>query len=355
MTDLHLVGGFLGSGKTTAIANAARYLMQQGKRVGVVTNDQGKYLVDTAFMQAAEVPTVEIAGGCFCCHVDDLEDRLQQLEASAQPDVIFAEAIGTCADIVATVIKPLLDIRRTSLSVFADIRLLKRRLEGKPLPFSDNVIYLFDQQLQEAPFIVINKVDLVNATEAQRVAELAQRCYPDKRIRLQQSTDLQSVIAWMNSLQPAGSETRLSLDEARYGLGKQRLGWMDRKLMVETSAGGEQDLRPAVTTLIGLMVGSLRQQGYPVGHVKFWLEAPGVNVKISFTALNAPTEVPGWEHDIPDLAGGQSLTLMVNARAEASFRVLRALLDDAIEHTSQIYPDVRFVSVRLTAPAEKHR
>jgi hypothetical protein len=132
---------------------------------------------------------------------------------------------------------------------------------------------------------------------------------------------------------------------------------MDRKLMVETSADGEQDLRPAVTTLIGLMVGSLRQQGYPVGHVKFWLEAPGVNVKISFTALNAPTEldVPGWEHDIPDLAGGQSLTLTVNARVEASFRVLRALLDDAIEHTSQIYPDVRFVSVRLTAPAEKHR
>ena len=53
MTRLHLVGGFLGSGKTTAIAAAAKLLMAQGLRVGVVTNDQGKYLVDTAFFAAA--------------------------------------------------------------------------------------------------------------------------------------------------------------------------------------------------------------------------------------------------------------------------------------------------------------
>lgn len=35
---LHLVGGFLGSGKTTAIVGAAQQFMARGKRVGVVTN-----------------------------------------------------------------------------------------------------------------------------------------------------------------------------------------------------------------------------------------------------------------------------------------------------------------------------
>jgi G3E family GTPase len=49
--QLHLVGGFLGSGKTTAILAAARELISQGKSVGIITNDQGKYLVDTSFFK----------------------------------------------------------------------------------------------------------------------------------------------------------------------------------------------------------------------------------------------------------------------------------------------------------------
>ncbi|MBI4928606.1 MAG: cobalamin biosynthesis protein, partial [Anaerolineae bacterium] len=101
---LHLVGGFLGSGKTTAIIQAARLLMVQGQRVGVITNDQGKYLVDTAFFRLADLPAVEVTGGCFCCNYDDLDSSLEQLIAEAAPDVIFAESVGSCADLVATVV-----------------------------------------------------------------------------------------------------------------------------------------------------------------------------------------------------------------------------------------------------------
>src|SRR5512140_261378 len=106
--NLHLVGGFLGSGKTTAIINAAKLLMDQGRRVGVITNDQGKYLVDTAFFRLSAVPALEVTGGCFCCNYDDLNGRLSQLVASTPPEGIFAESVGAWADIVATVVKPLL-------------------------------------------------------------------------------------------------------------------------------------------------------------------------------------------------------------------------------------------------------
>jgi len=95
---LHIVSGFLGSGKTTAIIGAARALVDEGLKVGIVTNDQGRYLVDTAFFQRAAFPTVEVTGGCFCCNYQDLESQLQQLQERAQPDVIFAESVGSCAD-----------------------------------------------------------------------------------------------------------------------------------------------------------------------------------------------------------------------------------------------------------------
>jgi len=40
--------GFLGSGKTTSVARLARHLTDQGLKVGLITNDQGSELVDTA-------------------------------------------------------------------------------------------------------------------------------------------------------------------------------------------------------------------------------------------------------------------------------------------------------------------
>jgi G3E family GTPase len=61
--QLHLVGGFLGSGKTTAILEAARLLIERGQRVGIITNEQGKHLVDSGFLRASGLPALEVTGG----------------------------------------------------------------------------------------------------------------------------------------------------------------------------------------------------------------------------------------------------------------------------------------------------
>ena len=42
-----IVGGFLGSGKTSLMLEATKVLAQQGLRCAVVLNDQGEELVDT--------------------------------------------------------------------------------------------------------------------------------------------------------------------------------------------------------------------------------------------------------------------------------------------------------------------
>src|SRR5687767_10766884 len=47
-----MLGGFLGAGKTTAIARLARHYTGQGKRVAIVTNDQAYDLVDTHSLRA---------------------------------------------------------------------------------------------------------------------------------------------------------------------------------------------------------------------------------------------------------------------------------------------------------------
>lgn len=81
---------------------------------GVITNDQAPGLVDTAIGQATGAKMVaEVADGCFCCRLEDLvkvltERRSAGSQASDEsnatpPDVIIAEPVGSCTDLVSTV------------------------------------------------------------------------------------------------------------------------------------------------------------------------------------------------------------------------------------------------------------
>src|SRR5689334_18219064 len=102
-----MIGGFLGAGKTTAVAQLAAKLHAQGLRVGLITNDQGNGLVDTSVLRARGFATEEIPGGCFCCRFNSLLDAARKLTAASRPDVFIAEPVGSCTDLVATVTYPL--------------------------------------------------------------------------------------------------------------------------------------------------------------------------------------------------------------------------------------------------------
>src|SRR5213596_2549032 len=166
-----MIGGFLGAGKTTAVAQLALHLKERGLRVGLITNDQGQNLVDTAMLGSQGFPVEEIAGGCFCCRFNSLMDAAQKLSAQTRPDVFIAEPVGSCTDLVATVSYPLRRIygdqfRIAPLSVLVDpIRALRIFGLAEGGTFSDKVRYIYRKQLEEADFIVINKCDLLAAEQ----------------------------------------------------------------------------------------------------------------------------------------------------------------------------------------------
>src|SRR2546426_8716 len=126
-----MIGGFLGAGKTTAVGKLAARLTRQGLRVGLITNDQGRNLVDTAMLRAQGFATEEIPGGCFCCRFNSLVEAADRLTAATRPEVFIAEPVGSCTDLVATVTYPLRRIYGdnfaiTPLSVLVDpIRALR--------------------------------------------------------------------------------------------------------------------------------------------------------------------------------------------------------------------------------------
>lgn len=329
--QLFLVGGFLGSGKTTAIIAAARLLIERGVRVGIVTNDQGRHLVDTAFVTAAGLPAVEVSGGCFCCGYENLDEQLDRLRDTARPDVIFAEAVGSCADIVATVLRPLrrfrVDLTPVSLSVFADIRLLRRRLRGEDLPFSDEVQYVFDAQVAEAGLLIVNKADLLSREESVEVAKLARTRWPVTPVLVLSGRDQQGAAAWLDALHqlaPLDQETP-RVDYARYGAGERRLAWLDAELVFSSPDGKAGAVVLAAASAVAEAV---RHVATAVGHLKFLARAAdGREIKLSLTGGDETLALHSSNGFALALqwadAAGAHATLLINARVEADADMLR--------------------------------
>ena len=325
---LHIVGGFLGSGKTTAILTAARRLIARGLKVGIITNDQGRYLVDTAFFRLTDLPAVEVTGGCFCCNYDDLDSRLDELIAQAHPDVIFAESVGSCADIVATVIQPLLTLRvgqepPASFTVFTDSRLLRLRLLDEPLPFSDDVVYIFDKQIEEAGLLVINKIDLLTADRLTELKALVSRRYPQKAILFQNSLVENGADDWLQFLNTEAlllPAAPLQMDYQRYGAGEARMAWLDEAILLQAPSGAA-DIRRVIESLTA----AIQVRGAGIGHLKFWIQSEKNAIKLSIPTL----EEPGWQRALVALPAGP-VRLLTNARLEMDAAELHRMVEDVL-------------------------
>src|SRR5262245_29726928 len=181
--DYVMVGGFLGAGKTTALLRFAEHLTAQGRRVGLITNDQSSGLVDTALVDAHGYPVQEITGGCFCCRFNTLTAAAERLTESARPDVFLAEPVGSCTDLRASVQYPLRrmygdNYRIAPLSVLVDpIRALRVLGVEAGKSFSSKVLYVYGKQLEEADIIVINKSDLLSAERRASLEQALRRTY----------------------------------------------------------------------------------------------------------------------------------------------------------------------------------
>lgn len=164
-TRLVILGGFLGSGKTTLMMKLSAMLRENGDSVAVITNDQGGFLVDTAFSKAMDIPSAEVTAGCFCCNFPDLITNIKTLAEEHSPDYIIAEAVGSCTDLNATVLLPLKQyhgdlVEVASYFVLVDGSRVIGEYQAMDLlnPASPKEV-LVAHQIAEATEIVLSKTD----------------------------------------------------------------------------------------------------------------------------------------------------------------------------------------------------
>jgi Ni2+-binding GTPase involved in maturation of urease and hydrogenase len=322
---IHLLSGFLGSGKTTAIQQAYYYLVQKELKVGVITNDQGISLVDGGFFEHLNIPNRQVLNGCFCCNYNDLENGVQSLVAANQPDIIFAESVGSCTDIVATVMKPLLHYHQetpVTLSTFADIRLLKILLQAGTPIFDESVRYIYFKQLEEAPIIVVTKIDLVDQESLLEIKQLMNEKYGDKILLYQNSLDPENIQQWLQVLNndpPANRSSSLQIDYDIYGEGERKLAWYDQE--VEIYSNDNNGFQEAIGIIKGIYK-NIHLHNYTVGHLKFLLNK---QKKISFTSTSGEEIISNLK-----MEKGSFSTLLINARVQTSPELLSRLISEVM-------------------------
>lgn len=348
-----IIGGFLGAGKTTTMVRVAQMFEASGQSTGIILNDQGDQLVDTKFGQVQDLRLGEVTGGCFCCQFDDLVSTTADLVTDRQVDIVLAEAVGSCTDLNATVIRPLRKyygerFMVAPLTVLVDPRRWQDlavtvrdviKFGGNGDTTNEELVsYLFRKQLEEAHVIALNKTDLLQNEELTDLRQSLQEAFPSTQVvaisaetgaGLDQLLELWSVSATSDREADSATARILDIDYQKYADAEAALAWINTTLKVR--GRGEEGLRPA--EWVGLFLSKLGtecgRRGYAVGHAKAQLSTQDGWTKASL--VRAGDEPMFSSQQWTSARDGE---LLINARIEADPHSMQEMVEDIVDSTN---------------------
>lgn len=173
---VHLISGFLGTGKTTAL----KHLMQQknpDEQWVILVNEFGEIGIDGAVLSDNGIPVAEIAGGCLCCAAgQQMGAALEQLLKDKQPDRIMIEASGLAhaAGVIDELKAPAFKDRLEIAAVFT---LVDPRQFVQP-DYASQALYR--DQVGVCDVLVAGKTDLCSNEQLATFREQAAALFPPK-------------------------------------------------------------------------------------------------------------------------------------------------------------------------------
>ncbi|TWU59830.1 putative metal chaperone YciC [Rubripirellula tenax] len=360
-----LIGGFLGAGKTTLIGQLARAYAAAGKRVGIITNDQAENLVDTQNLRSQGFDVGEVAGACFCCSFDDLVSTADMLSADGAPDVLLAEPVGSCTDLVATVVLPLQQLLGDRFEL-APFGVLLKPSHGKRIlsidaaearsGFSPQAEYIFRKQLEEADYVMVGRRDQLSDAEVEALKQQLAAVAPNVPvIAVSPATGagVDEVMGYIESPMTAGRRL-LDIDYDTYADGEAELGWVNLTAMIQA------DVTVDLDTIAADLVGRIRSEvvakhdGH-IAHLKTSVLAGDTQAVANVVSNDSPVDV--------GLSAGRSVSgtiqVIVNARVamdpEDLAEVCRVQVNASALACGAVVTSIAARSLRPGRPTPTHR
>jgi len=178
-----LIGGYLGSGKTTLVNHLLRN--SAGTRIAVLVNDFGDLPIDADLIESVEGDVFNLSGGCVCCsYGNDLSMTLMNLlELDKRPEHIVIETSGVALPgAIASSLSLMQGLQLLGIVVLVNAETIRTQADDR---YVGDTIH---RQLQNSDVIVLNKTDLLSESEVLLTQSWLKDQWPDARhIRSEQS------------------------------------------------------------------------------------------------------------------------------------------------------------------------
>ena len=339
-TDLILVGGFLGAGKTSLLWEVAKRLNSKGRKVGLITNDQASELVDTSFLETNNDIVEEVSGSCFCCNFGGFAEAIAHLQEANNSDIILAEPVGSCTDLSATIMQPLKEkyrdkVNLKQLTALADPTRLRAVLKDHSNP-GDYIIY---KQFEEADVILINKTDLLSEAELSELVEQTKKEFNNENVLTASVKTGEGLDEWFNYIVNSEKEVGrriVEVDYDTYADGEALFGWLNGIYSVAKEENFNE-LAAAFLTNLGERFDS---KGLNVGHVKFLLQGKNEGIVGNIVGKKETGSLRTLDSKSDDVY------LTVNARVEVHPDTLVEIIKEEVE---RVFSAVGYKQEKLNA------
>ncbi|MDH0340824.1 zinc metallochaperone GTPase ZigA [Chromobacterium haemolyticum] len=202
-----VLSGFLGAGKTTLLNHILNN--REGRRVAVIVNDMSEVNIDAALVRdggaalsRTEEKLVEMSNGCICCTLrEDLLLEVSRLASEGRFDQLVIESTGIAEPLPVAETFTFADDQGRSLADSARLDTMVTvvdachflrdyasrdhlRQRGESLGEADErtVVDLLIEQVEFCDVIVLNKTDLIDTADKERLAGILRQLNPRARI-----------------------------------------------------------------------------------------------------------------------------------------------------------------------------
>ncbi|MEB6045722.1 cobalamin biosynthesis protein CobW [Staphylococcus xylosus] len=166
-----VVTGFLGSGKTTFLSNYVKYLLNKNENPSIIVNEYSNLDVDSNAL-SHDIEVASILNGCICCDLQrDLIKQLKHFINKSAMHHIIIEATGIAhpVEIIAACQDPEI-VEHLATPVVIGLADAPRFLARAQ--YTNSTIQLMEEQLQISHAIVVNKMDLLESVEYDKIKEI---------------------------------------------------------------------------------------------------------------------------------------------------------------------------------------
>ena len=174
VTQVYLITGFLGSGKTTFL-NRIISRFPKEKKLTILVNEFGEIGVDGTLVEGDEIDTMEISkGSIFCvCVKTDFIKGLYELNTTVQPDVLIIESTGVAnpSDLKKDLELPIFNQRFRFTEQFCVI-------DAAHFLDAHEVYASLDKQIATSTVFIINKTDAASAELIEKTKEVVRQFHP---------------------------------------------------------------------------------------------------------------------------------------------------------------------------------